>query len=149
LIAAFKGEEVPWAGHFCDSEWAHKATCISVQKPSGNISTEIPVLGFFGNDTVDEVVRVSSAQQYYDRVIIMKYDKNGTERYNLAKIGGVNWILLANLAGSWLLVFCALVKVRHDGSNVYGKTSNTSTKKKISFTTLLIINLVFFLKNFH
>ena len=70
-----------------------------------------PEILIFTNETYSDDKKVSSAQQYYDRVILMKFDKQGDEKYDLSHMGAINWILLLNLGASWVIIFFALMKV--------------------------------------
>ncbi|GAV06178.1 hypothetical protein RvY_16205 [Ramazzottius varieornatus] len=123
LISAFKGEDVPWGDHFCHNEWAHYETCVPVnyvnQTDISVMSPYVPVLEFFNGTEIKEK-KYSVSQQYYDRVILQKYKKGDTKSYGLGDMGDVNWILLANLAGSWVVIFFTLVKgIKTAGKVVY------------------------------
>ena len=115
LISAFQGQEVPWGDHFCNNEWAHYDTCVPVnyvnQSDITGMSPHIPVVEFT-NETDSIEKKVSVSQQYYDRVILQRYEKASTKSYGLGEMGNINWILFANLAGSWVVIFFTLVKVR-------------------------------------
>ncbi|OQV23103.1 Sodium- and chloride-dependent glycine transporter 2 [Hypsibius exemplaris] len=119
LFAACLGDPVPWAGQFCDSEWAHKPSCISVHIPSNEIEQGYPLL-IFTNETLDATPKVTSAQQYYDRVILMKFDKGGDTKYDLSSMGRINWLLMLNFLLSWVIMFFTLVKgIASAGKAVY------------------------------
>ncbi|OQV19160.1 Sodium- and chloride-dependent glycine transporter 2 [Hypsibius exemplaris] len=123
LIAAFKGEDVPWA-NFCQSEWAHTPSCITPKnlgrQDGSELATVIPTVIFTNMSTDSNLRRESGAQQYFDRAVLMKYDQGQTYKYNLNNMGSVNLPLLACVAGSWLIVFISLVKgVKSSGKAVY------------------------------
>lgn len=71
LVAACQGKAVPWE-NFCENDWAYNKTCFStstyVERPN---YTFVPVVNFNINETESER-KVSSAQQYYDRFVMMK-----------------------------------------------------------------------------
>lgn len=119
MIAACKGEGVPWGGDFCNTEWAHKATCRNLERPTEDVDSDVVPVVTFNNET-DGVAWTSSAQQYYDRVILKRYDQGTLVRHDLGVMGGVNWILMANLAASWVIVFFALVKVTTEVHTLHG-----------------------------
>ncbi|XP_055338461.1 sodium- and chloride-dependent glycine transporter 2-like [Paramacrobiotus metropolitanus] len=122
LIAACQGQPVPWSGDFCTTDWAHRDTCLVLKEAEKLNASEIEVVTFDTNEAHD-FKRYSSAQQYFDRVILMRYDQGGDEstKYGLkSTMGSVNWILTANLAGCWVLVFLSLVKgIKSAGKVVY------------------------------
>ncbi|OQV19159.1 Sodium- and chloride-dependent glycine transporter 2 [Hypsibius exemplaris] len=67
-----------------------------------------------------ELKGFSAAQQYFDRVVLNKYEKGTMNRFSLSNMGGVNGALLGCLAGSWLIVFLSLVKgVKSAGKVMY------------------------------
>ncbi|XP_055346051.1 sodium- and chloride-dependent glycine transporter 2-like [Paramacrobiotus metropolitanus] len=122
LAAACQGRPVPWSGDFCTSPWANEDSCIVLQKAPEINATDIPVVSFDTNEA-RSFKRFSSAQQYFDRVILMRYEQGGNEstKFGLkTSMGGINWFLTANLAGVSLLVFLSLVKgIKSAGKVVY------------------------------
>ncbi|XP_055329331.1 sodium- and chloride-dependent glycine transporter 1-like isoform X2 [Paramacrobiotus metropolitanus] len=130
LIAACKGEPVPWAT-FCDNEWAHKPTCIHPGK--GENAAEhaltitgyhIPVVMFTNLTSAMSSKMVSSSQQYFDRYVLMKYDKATNSAHSLSNLGAINTEMLGCLAATWVIVFLSLVKgVKSSGKVVYVTSS--------------------------
>ncbi|GAU98844.1 hypothetical protein RvY_09933 [Ramazzottius varieornatus] len=134
LVAACQGKAVPWE-NFCENDWAYNKTCFStstyVERPN---YTFVPVVNFDNNETESER-KVSSAQQYYDRFVMMKYEKASPNIFTITNLGDVNLLMLASLAGCWLVIYVSLVKgVQSSGKVVYV----TSTMPFIVLFILLI-----------
>lgn len=114
IIAACSNRAVPWAD-FCDNEWSHKPSCIVPLSSVVDRTEELnlPVVEFVRAESASSGrIPISSAsQQYFDRVVLMRYDKGGVISHSINNMGTVNWELLGCLAGTWVVIFLSLVKV--------------------------------------